>query len=514
MTLSRGPRVASQRPAEARVRAPTLFGIVVASTLALRLAVLAVSGHATIDMNGSEYVRIAQNILAGHGAIGMRGEPVSDLSPLYSWITAFIAAFGLNAEAAALAIAVVCGTAFVALVYALASTVYDRTTALYAAVIAAVLPICVESSTMALSEALFGAAAVAGTLGFVRLLHNWSRRDALTCGIAFGIAYLLRPEGLLFAFAVCAAAMLVSMHRHLSFAPAAIMMLAAIALCIPGVAASYATTGRFELEGKSAINAQIAIGLRSRKSYLSVADGIDDAGRPIGPEIDPRYFRPGPDPSATPLQVRASLAFGAAVKHVRDTIATFAGREYGSGMLLALAALGLAATPWPPRRLGNELVLIGCLMCGYLALTSVWHFWSRYGLIFVPVAVLWAPHDTAKWRDWSARSGLPNLGLAAFALVLSISLVTDVAIARSADVPIERTAGAWIGSQTVRARLVDVTNPTAFYAGGTWSPLPYGGERAATRYLMALHPDYVVLDSRRAARISATTPLVRKRSAG
>jgi hypothetical protein len=112
--------------------------------------------------------------------------------------------------------------------------------------------------------------------------------------------------------------------------------------------------------------------------------------------------------------------------------------------------------------------------------------------------MLWAAHGVAHLRRWSAFSRLPDVGLAALALVLAISLVTDVEAARSADAPLERSAGAWIAAHTHQATIVDVSTRTAFYAGGVWSPLPYGDERAARRYLTARHPTYVVLDSRRA----------------
>jgi 4-amino-4-deoxy-L-arabinose transferase-like glycosyltransferase len=339
--------------------------------------VLAVDARTPIDMDGSSYVRIAQNILAGHAALGMRGEPVVTFAPLYSWLIALVAAFGINAETAALAIALVAGTAFVALVYVLAATIYHRTSALYAAAIAAVLPICVQVSTSALSEAPFGAAAVAGTIGFVRLLRTWSRRDALLCGAAFGIAYLFRPEGALFAASACIATMIVAMRRRVSFAPVAVMVLTAAALCMPALAQRYAATGQIAIEGKSAINARIALGLRAGGSYISVANGVDEAGRPVGPEIDPRYYRP--EAPTLPLQTRAALARGAGLKHVRDVTWAFLGREYGSGLLLGLAILGLAAAPWSRSRLGSELALIAFLACGYAALASVWHFWPRYG---------------------------------------------------------------------------------------------------------------------------------------
>src|SRR5260370_15827627 len=56
----------------------------------IRGATLALRPDAAIDMDGTEYVRVAQTLLDGHGAIGMRGRPTVVSPPLYSWTIALL----------------------------------------------------------------------------------------------------------------------------------------------------------------------------------------------------------------------------------------------------------------------------------------------------------------------------------------------------------------------------------------------------------------------------------------
>jgi 4-amino-4-deoxy-L-arabinose transferase-like glycosyltransferase len=490
------PRSAARRATATLGPAGAALAVAVGLALAVRAAVLALAWHAPIDMDGTEYVRIAQSVAAGDGPIGIRGLPILIYQPLYPWAIAAFVHFGADPETAALWIAALCGTAFVALVYAVGATVYGRRTGFYAALVAAVLPICVQTSTTAITEAPFAAAATAGLWGLLRLLRTWSVRDAALCGAGFGVAYLVRPEGALFALAALVIAMLAPGRRAL---PIVVMGALAALLAVPALANTYAVTGRVALEGKSTINFRLSEGLRHGASYLSVADATDAQGRPVGPEIDTRYLTPSlmPRPS---LSSTIASALSAEVKHVRDVAVTFKSRDYGAGLLVVLALAGLCFTPWPRRRVRDELVLGAFLAVGYVALASVFHFWARYGALFLPVAVVWAGHGVTRSNRWRLGLGKLDLIRTGLALALAGFIAVDLAAARAAPSPLEREAGAWLAAKAPQAPLVaDVSSMTAFYAGGTWAPLPYAGEPAAARYLERLHPAYVVFDSSRAA---------------
>jgi 4-amino-4-deoxy-L-arabinose transferase-like glycosyltransferase len=488
--------VRARRAATALEAAALPLALAVGSAFVLRVAVLVLGGRTAIDMDGTEYVRIAQNVAAGHGPIGMHGLPTLVFQPLYSWAIAAFVRLGADPETTALWIAVVCGTVFVALVYALAATVYGRRTALCAALAAAVLPICVQTSTTAISEAPFAAAATAGLLGLVRLLRSWSPRDAALCGGGFGVAYLVRPEAALFVVAALLVAAFAPRRRAL---PIVVVAAVAALIAVPAPATTYAVTGRLSLEGKSAINFRLGEGLRRGGSYLSVADALDPAGRPVGPEVDTRYLLPGAMPRP-PLASAVGSALLAAVKHVRDVATTFKSRDYGGGLLVAFALIGLVFTPWSRGRVRDEIALGAYVVTGYVALAGVYFFWARYGAVFLPVVLVWAGHGISRLTRWRVGLGKLDLTRAALTIALAAFVTVDVAAARAMPAPIERSAGAWIAAREPRAPLVaDVSSMTAFYAGGTWAALPYAAAPAATRYLKRLRPAYVVFDSSRAA---------------
>jgi len=464
----------------------------------VRAGTLALRHDAAIDMDGTEYVRVAENLLGGHGAIGMRGFPMVIFPPLYSWAIALLVRAGVAPEQAALTIAFLGGCAFVLAIAALAATVYDRRTALAAALVAAVLPICVETSTNALTEAPFAACATVGLWALVQLVRTWSLRAAALCGAGFGTAYLLRPEGALFALAALAIAIAIALAARRRILPIAVLGGSALVLALPSIVATDLLVGHVVLEGKSAINFRLADGLRSGASYLAIADAVDASGRPVGPEIDPRFYAPDQRAPQFDLRHRLMLAALAARQHARDLPALFADGAYGSGLLILLAVLGLFGTALTRRRARDEAILIAYLAVAFVALASVWQMWPRYGMLLLPIVLVWSAAGIAHLRRWSIGSRFPDAGVVALGLLVAVCVARDVVNARSAGAAIERTTGAWIAAHPAPGPVVDVSSRTAFYAGAIWSPLPYGDESSSAQYLRTLAPSYVVLDSARA----------------
>jgi 4-amino-4-deoxy-L-arabinose transferase-like glycosyltransferase len=494
------PEVRTVTP-DTRRRSPLALAIAIAigAAILIRAATLVAARSASIDMDGAEYVRVAENLASGNGPLGMRGLPMMTFPLLYSGAIALGARLGGDAELVALAIASLSGIALAILMYRLALAVYGRETAVYAAAIAAVLPICVETSTSAITEAPFAALGALGLLNMVWLVRDGRGRHAAIAGASFGAASLLRPEGLLFALGAFAVIAVVTLAARRSALPLAAFTAAAAAFVVVSLATTYAATGRVALEGKTAINFSLADGLRTGAPYLSVADAVDPDGRPVGPEIDLRYYTPGSAPPQLPASRRAALAMRAAVNHVGESLRLFSDPAYGGGLLIALAVLGIAGAAWSRAAARDQLVMLAYLGSGFVALAGVWQFWPRYGMIFIPVVILWAAHGVAHLRRWSTRSRLPDVGLGALAALLIVSVGLDIAALRAVDRPLERGAAAWIAAHGPPTPLIaDVSTRTAFYAHGIWRPLPYGDARAAARYLRDINPAYVVLDSRRA----------------
>lgn len=463
----------------------------------VRAIAMVLSRGSVIDMDGTEYVRVAQNVAAGHGPIGMRGVPMLIFPPLFSWLIAGFIRLGIDAQTAALGIVFVAGVAFAGVLYTLGTTLYGSRAGLYAGLIAAVLPACVSTSTTIIAEAPFSVCAAAGVLALLHAVRRPSLRIAALCGSVFGIAYLFRPEGLLFAATAFAIVLVTTIARRRHVGAAVVLAACAAVATIPALINTYEATGRATLEGKSSINFHLGAGLRTGAPYLAVADAVDGAGHPVGPEIDPRFYSARQPPPRVPAGEALGLIAGAAIRHVRDVVAAFASREYGFGLLALAAAAGLAAGPWSRSRFGDELVLIAYVVAAYVALAGVWHFWPRYAAIFLPAAICWAARGVAVFGRFRVRM-LPDAGLVLLSVLLLGSLAVDVADARENGPALERVAGAWIGAHRRDAFVMDVGSQAAFYAGGTWWPMPYGDEGAAARFITSLHPAYVIVDSSRA----------------
>jgi 4-amino-4-deoxy-L-arabinose transferase-like glycosyltransferase len=422
--------------------------------------------------------------------------------PLYSLLIAALLPLTHDAQLAGLIVAALAGGALTAALWALAATVYDATAATIAAAIVALLPISVQLGTNVLSEVPFFALFVGGLWFLLRALRSGAARDAAACGLAFGLAYLTRWQGLL--LPVYAAVVLgVPAVRVRRFPRnAATASAVALLVALPYLVVGARVSGHLWLEGETTVNAVLADRLARGETYLAIADALDADGRPVGPEIDMRYVDPRALPQGPPLSRRIVVSAEAARNHLRDLFASFAGVGYGGGILVVLALVGLTHAPWSAQRRREEAVLVGAVAMLYLALSSVWHFWPRYGAVFIPFLALWAAKGTLSLAAWSRASRLPNAGavaLAAFAALAFAGIAHDAGEARGAP---ERAVGAWIAQQRDRDPVVlDLSDRSAFYAGprARWSPLPYASPHLACRYVHAVAADYVVLDVRRAA---------------
>lgn len=482
-----------------------LFGVALLALLG-RIAILAVRHDAPIDMDGAEYARLAQNLLAGHGYVGMRGVPMLEYPPLYPLLIAGLLPLVHDAQLAGGIVATMCGTLLVAGVWLVADELYGRRVALIAGLLVALVPMTTSLATTVLADAPFEAAIIFGVWFMLRALRAWRVRDAASAAACFVLAYLSRPEGIAFVAAALAALALIAVRWPRARRPALAFAATAFLVALPYVVFTVHTSGRVVLEGKSAINAALAQGMRRGESYLAVADALDDRGRPVGPEIDPRYYQPHALPPAMPLRARLSMALAAETRHVRDIVVTFAGSAYGKGSLLVLALIGLLRMRWSAEQMRGQAVLLASVALLFVALGSVWHFWDRYAASFIPFVAIWAASGVDELRAWSRSARMPNLGflaLGAFAL-LAIAANARLALANR-DAP-ERVAGAWIAQNVPHASVVDISDLSAYYGGGTWSPLPFARASLVCGYLAQRRPDVLVIDTARAQDYPPLTP--------
>lgn len=483
--------------------------LILALAAAVRVAVLIAQHNAPIDMDGADYARLGQNLHAAQGYVGMRGVPDVEFPPLFPGMIAALMIAIPDPQVAGTVAALICGLALVTFVWFLGRDVYGPRVAALAAGAIAIVPIEVTLSTTVLADMAFGAALVAGVWLLRRTLLAPSPKNAAGAAVAFALAYLARPEGTVYIAAGISLLVVAGLTRAPRLrVPALAFAVTAIVAMSPYLALTTAIVGKPMIEDKTTINADLARGQAEGAPYLAVADALDADGRAIGAEIDPNYYGPHAISPSIGLREQLKLFVAAGLHHLKDVVAAFGGRDYGY-LLLPLALIGLVRSPWSAQRKRDEAMLLGTVVVYYVILGTVWQFWERYGAAFVPFVALWAALGVIELNDWSRASRLPRLGTVLAAVFAVACLGTNLWTALQPVDTTDRVAGAWVAARYRHPLVMDVSDHIAYYAGGSWTPIPYAPEPLAERYVQHSDADLVVLDGNRAADYPTLAPLFR-----
>src|SRR5690242_16678852 len=213
--------------------------------VAILLVALAVRGYwvfrgnPVLDGNGCEYARIVQNLLRDRAYVGLFEGPELMFPPLFPFLLAAGARIAGSLDLSFRVVPLLAGLLLVPAVFALTRLVYGVRVALGAAALVALHPLLVDLSSAVLSESVFLLLMVAGLYWGLRSIESGAAGHLLVCGTLFGLAYLTRPEAVLYAVVVLVAGSLRDLKhrvavRHL--ARRAVCLLAPVAV----LAAPYA----------------------------------------------------------------------------------------------------------------------------------------------------------------------------------------------------------------------------------------------------------------------------------
>jgi 4-amino-4-deoxy-L-arabinose transferase-like glycosyltransferase len=493
-----------------KVSSGALLGMLgLALTLRLVWLVLAVvRGGAPIDNEGAEYARLADNLHAGLGYLGLHGAFQPHDPPLYSLLMALLVPFAGSAELAGRIVSLAAGVLLVVPVYVLARYAYGGLAAACAAFVIAVHPFLVELSTAVLSESLFVTLAMSGLALLLTTLRTGSWRMALCTGVTFGLACLTRQEGLAWsavAVAVAFGATWWSTRR----AGRAIWFALAVALPIVLLPAPYwaidaQQTGHFAPFNKSAGLWATDQRMMAGMSYAEASLLLGPQLEPLGPELYDYDVR---NASVAPHgigETRALVSF-AAWPLARLIFWNLRQPAFGSIALIALAAVGLLAPPWRRRWPYDALFLLMVALV-FAALVPTPLFEQRYLTSFVPFVALWGGRGVALLVDALGRTTkrlaleriLPPaiIGVAAAAALAILLTVTDAdragAVARAGTA--DRDAGAWIARNVPAPSVMDERTAISYYAHARrWINFPWGDSALVMRYIDRQQPNVLVL---------------------
>lgn len=477
--------------------------------------------YAIIEVEGGEYIRLAENIAAGQGYVGMREHagPQIYFPPLFPIGIAALSALTHDYEIAGRAISIVAGIALVPIMFALALTLYGQTVAITCAGLVALHPMMVALSGTLYSESSFLTLLMGGIYLFVRIMQADTPTTAAIAGsgLLFGLAYLTRAEGFFIPFLLVG--IIIISHqtgllqtRH--YLRTATLLLAVFLL----TAAPYITwltiqAGELHVEGKSPLNFIVGNRINMGMSYPEAAYGIDENLKETG-----AFFGRDIDGFSTVKREVSTIPY--VIGMVRANLRSRMGQvlrasEYGGPLLIILACLGLAFSPWSKSRWSYD-VLVGSVFAALLVMTSTTPIvYERYSISFFLPLALWASAGILVIWNFSIpilptshrlNSPLTSYGPTFLSFII-IGIITVSAISPveqlysfSDSAPrhmIIKEAGTWIRqAQFANHRIMAISLKVPYYAGAVQELFPGSSALLAIRYLERTSPDIVVLESR------------------
>lgn len=504
--------------------------LIVGAAALLRLAYGLVPRVVRWDEAG--HLLVASNLVAGRGYSELAGSLDVHLPPFVPLVSAGLLRLGLAPAWATAAIHIVTGALLCIPIFLLGRAIYGRRVGFIAAGLIAVYPALAAWpylwSTM--TESPFLLFVFSGVWAVYRAVYGQpEQRRTLwyaAVGAWFGLAYLVRPEGLTY-FAVLglfmAAWALVNVLKRRVAWPRAVGRLAlAVAACLvilsPYVIYLHSATGHWLLSGKVGLILDIAPAYlaNDQAAHDRAVSRLDSAGEIMW--LSPDRFRKSlsdaiaADPTGFLRDVWTNI---------RRTIHALFAEDLFTPAIVALAALGLFGRSWTRDRWRGEALLIAALV----PLASFWAFFviSRFLVGALPIGLLWAAaglgHLTT-WADDSLREIWPKTPRRArhFAAAVPVALVlvlAVVAVPQHLTSGVEAmpwtniTAGEWIAEHTAPGTVLMTRNTeVALYAGrpvvaapnASWDELvAYGKARNAELLLVSLtelerlRPQYAAL---------------------
>lgn len=497
--------------------APLALGLLTVGALLIRLP--GFLSHPVVLTEGTTYVTIARNLLAGHGYVGILGTVEPFAPPLYPLLIALVSALSGDAVWSARVISLLAGAALAPAAYLLAARLFSRRSGLWAALLVAGAPLLIEYSSLEWSETLYALLLLLGLAWGWQATQPGHGRAATRAGLCLGLAYLTRVEG---ALALVVVVAWVILRRPASPAPGArprwraagrqiILLLGAFALtAAPYVLWLSLTLDRPTLESKSTLNFVISERMAQGESYVDAAYGLDAEGRPRGVFLErTAQLRQSAPPAAAPLwSVNRLRQLLEGLRSVQREMQLY----LLSFLLLVAIAAGIIRTlmaPPPPGMTSPRaatLYLASFSGAALLTVALVPLVYTRYLFPLLPLWCVWAGVglEAVGEGPWlQTLSPTPRLRAAftlivAAVLLLSLPRASTVSSRRAVDVDQQR-AGVWLAQQAPARslRILSVHSQIPFYAGGIHVPMPNGTPAQVLRYADAAQVDVIITSPRK-----------------
>jgi 4-amino-4-deoxy-L-arabinose transferase-like glycosyltransferase len=471
----------------------------------------------TIENEGAEYARLAENWFAGNGYVGLFGGPHVVFPPLYPGLIGLVRFLAGDVEVAARVVSLIAGLALVAALHGVTREAFGDQVGRLAALLGATHPLLIALSISTYSEGLAMAFVTGAAYVALRYMRTWTGWRALGAGGLIGLAYLTRPETLAFALALSlglAVSHLVRRRQGMARAlgSGSLVLVGAAVVAAPYVASLSLQAGSFRWEGKSAVVDLINSRIRAGMSFPEAARGLarDDGGQQ-GPFLsaDQSIFLKYPPKPAAEVLTATVAAVPARLPHAFSALRN---AEYLGVLALVCAVLGVLGHGWRkgPQTGSVLLLALGLLQGSFLL--ALEYPWPRYVFPLLPFVIPWAALGIDRvcallvpllqGRLTGARIQAAVAGTAVLMVAVNgvhaYPSVKHLGEFQQGRDPSLRQAGGWIRDDAARSRqdaapplVMGYESAVAFYAGAVLSYLPFAEEAAALRYVEQKAPDYI-----------------------
>ncbi len=486
--------------------------------IALGLRILWMASNAVvISGEGAEYVRMAQNLVAGNGLTGNFEGPETMYAPFFSVLTAGLDLLVKDAELAAHIITLIFGTVLIVPLFFITRRMYGDHVAFLGAALVAFHPLFIALSGSIYNEDVYIPLLLAGVYFGMSSLESRRNRDFVLLSVCLSLAYVCRPEAfaypVFFAAALWTGAVLGRVPIREAARGSAVILVTFLLFAAPYIGFLYAKTGQLRLEGKWNINYTIAYRLRSGMSFNEATSGLGPDSSVAGPELEPfRFASQTPCPHSSADKARTMLA--SAKRNREATLRLLRDSAFGGSLPLVLVIIGLFRKSWNRRRLFHEAI-VACMVISVLFLVLTGPEASfRFILPLVPFGVIWTAKGIEELGQWTrglvcSIKGrfLPSPQRASLVVkVISLLLIFAAPFVGTranwffvseqesfADV---KKAGIWLNNLSPGPkRIAAATTVFPYYAQGTLVGLPFAEPAQALRYIDSKNVDFIEVDS-------------------
>ncbi len=477
---------------------------IVLVALVVRVA-LALLPH-VLQADEGAYVWLGRNIFTGRGFTFI-GIPEVHYAPLFPIVSGLLYLVLHDLEAASKVCFVVFGTGLVWPVYRLAQAAYGRREARVAGLLVAVLPALTSHILYwgSMSEPLYLFLLFWGLWLLWRAWHEGGIGLHAAAAAMLALAYLTRPEGLVYIAAGLVFLLLARWGHWRRGAWGLLAYVAVFALCAaPYVYYLHDETGVWMLSGKvwTAYAQDRALANKDWITFDQMTWGLDSQGEVLYHSQERFTHSLFSYMAAEPRAfVEGTLA------NARTLPATLFSKEGIPRPLLVFLGLAFFAQAWTRRRAWSELFLGGSFLVPVVTFLPVLYN-VRFLQPVYPIAMIWAGRGLVLFGDWLAgtaeaqRGGLREwlkgglVALPALAIVLYIAAAHPGIVTRGAAYMKfnYKVAGEWLRAHTPADVVVMSRGAiAAIHAEREWSPFPHAPWPEIVRYGQRRHAGYLVV---------------------